>query len=40
MRIAVLLTLLILSMLAATAPGTGAARSEILSPIAAELPPA
>jgi hypothetical protein len=39
MRIAVMLTLMILAMLAATASNTSAARSEILSPIAAGLPP-
>jgi hypothetical protein len=39
MRIAVMLTLLILAMLAATAANTTAARSEILRPIAASLPP-
>ncbi len=39
MRIAVVLTLLILAMLSATAANTTAARSEILHPIAAGLPP-
>lgn len=40
MRIAVLLSLMILAMLAATAVNTTSARSEILHPIAAGLPPA
>jgi hypothetical protein len=39
MRVAAVLALLILAMLASTTANTTAARSEILRPIAAGLPP-